>query len=404
MKILMMTGLIAGFSVPAIAQNGENGSASSSHRPNEYTLACLEAPTRDCAFSAALQTVIAEDFGVERSKVLVAVARALIETGQSGQAVDTLMLALEEARSVNLSLVTQEKITEIAPLLSRAGDTAGALALVQELEIESVKQRALIAIARQSMAAGRLADADVALAQMSSDTRAFWQRLRLLPLAPASALVALDLQTLETEVRAVPQPDRLYRGLISLAVLSDKKGEPADRQSYLMEADELFSSLIGMNDRALATAHRLRTMYDAGMDPVLIQASYELMLLHSSRVRSLETMMAIADLVGVVEAGMGDLEAAIRRMDVFSQVPDKARYLSGLRSATDAGSLAAEIRILLRETIDLEGVYERDLVRLELLEGALGNDDLVLATRVIAAIEDDDNQARGLALAAPLLQ
>ncbi len=404
MKILMMTGLIAGLSVPAAAQNGENGSASSSHRPNEYTLACLEAPTRDCAFSAALQTVIAEDFGVERSKVLVAVARALIETGQSSQAVDTLMLALEEARSVNLSLVTQGKITEIAPLLSRAGDTAGALALVEELEIESVKQRTLIAIARQNMAAGRLADADVALSQMSSDTRAFWQRLRLLPLAPAGSLTALDLQALETRVRAVQQPDRLYRGLISLAVLSDKKGEPADRQSYLMEADELFSSLVGMNDRALATAHRLRTMYDAGMDPVLIQASYNLMLLHSSRVRSLETMMAIADLVGVVEAGTGDLEAAIRRMEVFNQVPDKARYLSGLRSETDTGSLAAEIRMLLRETVDLEGVYERDLVRLELLEGALGNDDLVLATRVIAAIEDDDNQARGLALAAPLLQ
>lgn len=404
MKKLLILGLATGLTVPVTAQNGENGAASGNHRPNEYTLACLEAPTRDCAFSAALQTVIAEDFGVERAKILVAVARALIETDQREQAIETLMLALDEARSVNLSLVTQEKITEIAPLLARANDTAGALALIEELQIDAVSQRTLIAVARVNMEAGRIADADVALAQMSNETRSFWQRLRLLPLAPASALASVNIQELESRVRAFEQPDRLYRGLVTLAVLSDKVGEPADRQSYLMEADELFSSLIGLNDRALATAHRLRAMYDGGMDPSLVRASYDLLLLHASRVRSLETMMSIAQLVGVVEAGMGDLDSAVKRMDVFTDLSDKARYLSTLRSETDTGSLAAEIRILLREIVDLEGVYERDLVRLQLLEGALANDDLLLATRVIAAIEDDDNQARGLALAAPLLQ
>lgn len=390
--------------VPAQAQNGENGAAASGHQPNEYTLACLDAPTRDCAFSAALQTVIAEEFGVERSKVLVAVARALIETGQQQQAIETLMLALDEARSVNLSLVTQEKISEIAPLLARAGDTAGALALIEELQIPSVKQRVLISVARENFAAGRIGEAEVALSQMSSETRAFWQKLRLLPLAPAGSLASVNIADLETQVRTFEQPDRLYRGLVALAVLSDRKGEPADRQSYLMEADELFTGLLSLNDRALATAHRLRAMYDGSMAPALIQESYDLMLLHASRVRSLETLASIAELVGVVEASLGNLDAAVQRMDIFTELPDKARYLSSLRSETDEGSLAVEVRMLLREIVDLEGVYERDLVRLQLLEGALGNDDLLLATRVIAAIEDDDNQARGLALAAPLLQ
>lgn len=404
MKTKVIAAIVALGTTPVMAQNGENGAAASGHQPNEYTLACLEAPTRDCAFSSALQTVIAEEFGVERSKVLVAVARALIETGQQRQAVETLMLALDEARSVNLSLVTQEKITEIAPLLARAGDTAGALALVEELEIPSVKQRVLIAVARENIVAGRHGEADVALSQMSSDTRAFWQKLRLLPLAPSDSLASINIADLEEQVRTFEQPDRLYRGLVALAVLSDKKGEPADRQSYLMEADELFAGLVSVNDRALATAHRLRAMHDGGMAPVLIQGSYDLMLLHTSRVRSLETLASIAELVGVVEASAGNLDAAVKRMDVFTELPDKARYLSTLRSDTDEGSLAAEIRILLREIVDLEGVYERDLVRLQLLEGAIGNDDLLLATRVIAAIEDDDNQARALALAAPLLQ
>jgi len=404
MKKITAIAFAALISVPAHAQTGENGNIARSHKPNEYTLACLEAPTRDCAFSAALQTVIAEEFGVERSKVLVAVSRALIETGQRSQAVETLMLALEEARSVNLSLVTQEKITEIAPILARANDTAGALALVEELQISSVKQRTLIAIARENMVAGRLADSNVALNQMESPTRAFWQRLRMLPLAPVSVLGAVDLKALEAQVRAFEQPDRLYRGLILLAVIANKQGQPAERQAYLLEADELFARLVSLNMRALATAHRLRSMYDGGLDPALVEESYKLALLHSSRIRGAETLESIASLIGVVESETGDLDAALRRMDVFKEVPDKARYLSTLRAGSDKVFLAAQVRKLLEEVVELDGVYERDLVRLQLLEGALANQDLGLATQVITAIEDDDNQAKGLALVAPLLQ
>ncbi len=404
MKTLAIAFTLAVGSVPAVAQNGENGTAASGHQPNEYTLACLEAPTRDCAFSAALQTVIAEEFGVERSKILTAVARALIETGQQQQAIETLMLALDEARSVNLSLVTQQKITEIAPLLARAGDTAGALALVEELQIANIKQRALIDIAREAILAGRISDGDVALSQMTNQTRAFWQKMRLLPLAPANSLAAINITDLEAQVRSFDQPDRLYRGLVALAVLSSKKGVPEDRQSYLMEADEVFGGIISINDKALATAHRLRTMYDGGMADVHITVSYDLMLSNLSRVKGAETLQSVAELIGVVEADRGDLDAAVKRMEFFTELPDKARYLSSLRSDTQEGSLSAEMRMILRQIVDLEGVYERDLVRLQLLEGALGNGDLVLATRVIAAIEDDDNQARGLALAAPLLE
>lgn len=391
-------------SIPALAQNGQNGQIANSHKPNEYTLACLEAPTRDCAFSAALQTVIAEDFGVERSKVLVAVARALIETGQQSQAIDTLMLALEEARSVNLSLVTQEKISEIAPILARANDTAGALALVEEVQIDSVRQRVLIEIARENVTAGRVADANVALGQMKSPTRAFWQRLRMLPTAPVEALKALDLASLEAEVRAFDQSDRLYRGLILLAVLADKRGETDLRQALVAEADELFASLVSLNVRALATAHRLRSMYDGGLDAALIEESYALAQQHTSRIRSAETMESIAGLIGVVEANTGRLDAAIDRMAVFTEVADKARYISSLRADVDLAPLSAEVRTLLAEVVELDGVYERDLVRLQLLEGALSNKDLDLATNLIIAIEDDDNQAKGLALTAPLLR
>jgi len=56
------------------------------------------------------------------------------------------------------------------------------------------------------------------------------------------------------------------------------------------------------------------------------------------------------------------------------------------------------------EVADLEGVYERDLIRLQLLEGALSNKDIALASDIIRSVEDDDNQARGLVLAAILLK
>ncbi len=387
---------------PAFAQEQAQSGAARSHQPNQYTLACLEAPTRDCAFSAALQTVIAEEFGVERSKVLVAVARSLIATGQQQQAVETLMLALDEARSVNLTLVTQEKITKIAPLLARAGDTASALALVEELQVSSAKQRTLINIAEEAVSLGDLASADVALSQMNNPTRAFWQRLRLLPMLPDDTLLTVNVAEIEADIRATDRPDRLYRGLVALAVLAERRGLSSAREALLAEAEEVFVGLLSTNDRALTTAYRVRMMFDAGMPSELVESSYNLMQAHAGRVRDFETLASVAELVGRVEAGIGKVSSAIRRFDAFPELPERTRYASTLKSEEEV--LSGQLSQMLDETAELEGVYERDLVRLQLLEGAIGNSDLPLATKIIAALEDDDNQAQGLVLAAPLLQ
>lgn len=402
MKHISLSIAFIAASIPVASQEQPQSEAALSHRPNQYTVACLEAPTRDCAFSAALQTVIAEEFGVERSKVLVAVARSLIATGQKQQAVETLMLALDEARSVNLTLVTQEKITKIAPLLARAGDTASALALVEELQVSSAKQRTLINVAQEAIQLGDLASADVAFSQMSNATRAFWQRLRMLPMLPDEVLMTVNTAELDTQIRATDRPDRLYRGLVALAVLAERKGLSAEREALLAEAEEAFVSLLSTNDRALTTAYRVRMMFDAGMPSDLIETSYNLMQAHAGRVRDLETLASVAELVGVVETGTGKVGSAIRRFDAFPELPARTRYASMLKSEGEL--LSEQLGQMLDETADIEGVYERDLVRLQLLEGAIGNSDLALATRIIASLEDDDNQAQGLVLAAPLLQ
>jgi len=375
----------------------------SEHKPNEHTVICLEAPTRDCAFKAALQTVIAEEFGIERAKVLVGIARSMIVTGDTEKAKQTLMLALDEARSVRLSLVTQEKITEIAPLLARAGDSASALALAEELQNESIKDLVLYKIAEESAALGEIADARVALRQTQNQTRAFWRELSLLTRSPRASLAGLEVEALEAQVRSVDRPELKYRGLIQLAILADRMGRPGDRNALISEADELFPSLFGIHLRATATADRARSMFEAGMDDAFVNPSYALAILHGDRLRGNEPLAMFADKVGVIESASGNLEGALVRLKSFEDVDDKAQYLASLHGGRDVRILAAEVRGLLKEVAVLDGAYERDLVRLTLLEGALANKDLYLARQIVKVIEDDDNQAFALALIAPLL-
>lgn len=376
----------------------------SEHSPNEHTATCLEAPTRDCAFKAALQTVIAEEFGIERAKVLIGVARSMIATGQNEKAKQTLMLALDEARSVRLSLVTQEKITEIAPLLARAADTAGALALSEELQNDSIRDLVLFKIAEEAADLGSIADARTALKQTQNRRRAFWRELSLLTRAPKEAIRGVNVADLEGQVRAVERVDMKYRGLIQLAIIADRMGRPGDRNAFISEADELFPSVVGIHPRADATADRARSMFDAGMDDAFVEASYELAVLHGDRLRGNEPLALFAGKVGAIESGSGNLEMALRRLDFFDNIDEKAKYVASLRGGRNNSILAAQVREMLGEVAQVEGAYERDLIRLTLLEGALSNSDLFLVRHIVEAIEDDDNQAYALALMAPLLE
>jgi hypothetical protein len=402
-KLFAVTALLALNSTSLLPSATAQVPVASDHQPNKHTMICLEAPTRDCALNAAIQTVVAEEFGIERAKILIGVARSLIETGKYDDAKETLTVALEEARSVRLSLVTQEKITEIAPLRARAGDVAGALALAQELQNDSIKDLVLFQIAEEAANKGAIADARVALRQTQNQNRAFWRELSLLTRASSEALTALNVTELETKVRALERPDMKYRGLIRLAIIADRMSRPGDRNALISEADEMFPSLVGIHPRANATADRARSMYDAGMDDAFVSASYDLAILHGDRLRGIEPQADFANKVGAVEAGNDNLEGALKRLDFFSNIDDKARYLASLRSERDRSILSAEIRDVMQDVTTIEGAYERDLVRLTLLEGALGNADLSLVRTIVEAMEDDDNQAFALALMAQLL-
>jgi len=376
----------------------------SDHMPNSHTLECLKAPTRDCSFQAAFKTVIDEEFGIERSKVLIGVARSMIAIGQSEQAIQTLMLALDEARSVNLSIVVQEKITTIAPLLAEAGDTAGGLALVQELRSDTIKDQTLINVAEKLIIAGHIADARVALGQVKNEVRAFWRFLGLLTQAPKNALSELEFETIKASVQAIEKVDQKYRALIRLAVIADRIGRVDDRNTLIGQADELFVAVVGLQVRAEVTGERARLMFEGGMDDAFVSSSFDMAKLHGSRVRGQDNRSDLARNIGPIEATSGNIETALKRLDVISEVSDQVAYITSLLVHNNSSVLIERVLKFLDEVTAVDGAYDRDLIRLTLLEGALSNQNIAVAKAIIETLEDDDNQALGLVLMAPMLE
>ncbi|WP_417452127.1 hypothetical protein [Kordiimonas sp.] len=400
MKKLLLSTVMGMMASPAFAQSP---TVSNDHKPNQQTMACLQAPTRDCALSSALQTVIAEELGVERAKVLVGVATSMIETGQREQAVETLMLALDEARTVKITFVTQEKIKEIAPLLARAGDVSGALVVADEIENHGIKDGVLAEIAAEAIGNGALADARVALGKMRNRSRAFWRELTLLARAPDKALTTVKLDDIEADVRALGRTEQVYRGLIQLAIIADRKGNAVARDTYIAEADELFSGVVGIAARADATAQRASAMHDASLEAALVRASYDLAALHGDRVRDGDTLQDIARKLGPVEAALGDLGRAFARIEQFKTVEAKAAYVASLQPREASEEMVSKMSEVLGQISDVDGAYERDIIRLKLLDGALKNGSIDLASNIVRSMEDDDNQALALARMAPLL-
>lgn len=393
---------------PVMAQ--QNG-VSRSHRPNGATQACLSAPSADCAISAALETVINEESGLEKAKILVGVARSLLEGGDSERAAATLMLALEEARSVGLSLVTQEKIKSIAPLIARTGDGRMALALAEEIQIQTVRDRVYLDIATENAARGAAEDARSTLALVSSDSRAKWRELVFFARQPSEFGGAAAVAGYRTWVGGLERPEDRYRGLSLLAAAQHRLGDLASRDALLLEGDELFGAILGLNQRAAAAVERLRAFFEAGLDGEIFASAYRQALLHGGRVRSSQALADFVERIGPVEAATGEITEALARAEVFGELAPRARYLASLNVRGSAGAVTQEqgaalrggYQALMADLGDIESAYERDQIRLALLEGALVNRDDAAARDIVGKLEDDDNQALGLALMAPLL-
>ncbi len=406
MKKIIRTTAISMLTLPMLTVGvvGQSNTVASGHRPNEATVSCLGDPNRECAISAAMQTVIGEELGLERARVLVGVARALIELDDKERAVQTLLLALEEARSVRLTLITQEKIKQIAPLLARAGDVADAIEFAREIQIDSVRDRVYSNITEEAILHGDLSGALNAISKTENEARSFREELRVYSLAPVEMLTAEKVSELEIRIRAEAKPENMYRGIIHLAIMADRQGNTSRRDALYSEAEELFPSIQSLQLRGQAMISRLQAVELAGLDEDQLIASYELAVLHGERVRGGDAQKDFATQIGAIEMKIGFFEQAVARLTAFNTPEEKARYLAELVSPDGVQMLGDYYATTLTELSAIEGVYERDLARLALLEGALGNRSVDLATNIVSALEDDDNQALGLALMAPMLR
>ncbi|WCL55437.1 hypothetical protein [Gimibacter soli] len=389
----------------AAAQAAPQLGVTSDHAPNAETVACLEALTADCAIDAALKTVIAEELGIDRARVLIGVARSLIAAGQQEQAQQTLMLAMEEARSVQLSLVTQGMIKTIAPLMVRAGDMASALALTEELTIETIRDQVYLALADEAGHRGAYGDIKVALSKLANPARGRWKMIDLMLILPKEALLADRMSEAIAFVGSLDDPKEQYRGLVALAALNDKLGDTGTRDALMVEAGETFQAVFGINDRAEASAQALKALVTAGADESLISAAYDLALMHGGRVRSREDRADIDMALGPVEAANGHVDTAFKRLEGFDEGAGQAGYLAAVATRLPQGEnrLMGSVNAVLDDIDEIDGAYDRDQMRLTLLDGLVAGGHKAPAEALVKRIEDDDSQALGLALLAPML-
>lgn len=396
-KFFVSAGMMLALSVSVSAQENGAPTVASDHKPNEHTLACLENLNRDCALSAAIQTAISEELGLEKAKVLTGVGQAMLSVGDKTRAQRTLMLALEEARSVGLALVVQERIRTIAPLLAKSGDIASALSLVEEIQIDRVRDQILQQIAEAAIEEGDLASAQVAVDQIKNKRVAFWRELELYLKAPTNVLAAVDLIPFVEGIEKEPRADFQYRGLVTLALIERRRGYSDREASLLAGADALLDKVLSRQLTAEMMSLKLRAFYAAGFRGDMLASLMDGVVENSRQLRN-DALVAIAGRVGPIQAAEGRSTAALEWMRVFEDsLEDKARYLARLKFDAPNTAHSELVEALLQETRAVDGAYDRDNLRLSLLEAAIGAKNINLARQVVSQIEDDDNQALGLA-------
>ena len=99
---------------------------------------------------------------------------------------------------------------------------------------------------------------------------------------------------------------------------------------------------------------------------------------------------------------IGNDAAALSRLSVLQTPDEKAGYLNKLISLNSEAAATA-VEGVLEDIFTVDGAYDRDQLRLLVLEGVIASGNRDLALLVVSDLEDDDNQALGLSLTAQLL-
>ncbi|MGF1606228.1 MAG: hypothetical protein ACFB22_07795 [Rhodothalassiaceae bacterium] len=370
---------------------------------------CLATPSRECALRTALRVTADEELAIERAKVLLALADSFRVIGAEQRAVEALSLAAKEARDIGISIGTEQHFVEIAGLYGAMGRQDAADRIITEIEDRILRARARGEAALGLLRAGR-AEASAALLT-AIEVPAIAQEYAL---RAAEYLVRAEGQTDPGPALAAADTllngnaQRFYRelGQLRLATALARAGRAEDAQAIRAGIDvsldrslppdfraELLAGLarldIALGDREAAT----RNLTAATRWLRRSTVTYD-------RNRALGVVAAAAlaadqrDLVARLAEDVEDLTARTRLIDTLAPA---------ITTSQDRALLVDLARQTLPLIDALEGRFERDQARYDLVTALIDAGAGQAAAEIIAAIEDDDQQARALAYLARLL-
>ncbi|WND01558.1 hypothetical protein QGN29_08295 [Temperatibacter marinus] len=375
------------------------------HQMNPAVEACLENLSQNCALTAAVQTVSEESQAMERAKVLHGVAQSMIDIGQIDRAKLVLTMAEEAARSTQLSIAVQVALKEAIPLHVALENFDYAESLLSDFTDSSIKDTLLTDIVTGKATAGISFEGLTEYREKFSNARRFfWIKLKLLQ-EYTIPVPAEGLSDLKAEVLSVSGSVSSYRARAALASILWKNQKQEEAQVIFDQLDQEFLTYSGEAVKARLAAAKLTAMYHAGISGQPLDTMFDFTKRQGHAINSMTEKGYFAEQLGPIEMILGEGASAVFRATYFDQLMDQIEYVHKLAklSTTSNYAINQTIQSLLVAVNKVEDSYERDVYRMRLIQSARSLSDKDLMIMILKQLEDDDNQAKGLALMAPLL-
>lgn len=375
------------------------------HQMNPAVASCLEDLNQNCALTAAVKTVTEEQQAMERAKVLLAVAESMITLGQKDRAKRVLDMAIEAAESTKLSIAMTVTLREAIPLFARLGyfDVTGNL--LSKVDNQGLKDDLVMQVLREKAAQ------DLTYAEMmtwakliSSPEKAFWATLKVME-EEGINLSAIALNDLGLQVEKQTTFAKKFRARASYAAILWKNGERQKAQTLFDKLDADFVLINAPSAKAQLASSKLAAMFNAGVDNGALTTMLDFTKKQAVSINDPDEKARFAERVGPVEIKLGRVGSAVIRSVYFQDLMTQVEYVEKLAELTGkpADEISQRIDYLANQLSTIEDSYERDVYRYRLLRSALSIKDKGLVKQLIQSMEDDDNQARGLALLAAIL-
>lgn len=378
------------------------------HNVPDPIITCLNAPTKACAFELSMATAIAEHLNIERAKVLIAVSRAMAETGKIDDARMTLNMALEETRQSKMSFAVDAKMLDIAPVYAMIGDADRAIALAATVPTPSGRDRILSRSAERAAIVGDVAGARKISQAVENRHRAIWVSLKAMQylVYKGNKQDLVDFaDSIYPAIIALKRPADKLLAMVRLSMIY-KAGGSHEKASMLQEQTaDISESFTSYFMQARVAAAQLEFAVVSG-NKTITNKALEKLLASENRMNSLMDKSSIANEMGSALAFAGHADIAAGFAKFYKEIREKSNYLKTVAQVFDkgaSGAFSAAIDGVLKESEAMENGYEADEVRMNLLHAARGVGDLALSRKIALAMRDDDNAAKALALIIPLL-